>query len=130
MTDTEQNDLATVHIYASGRVQGVGFRYFVTRRAAELGITGFVRNTSDGRVEVRAEGPKPALETLEEDREKVTQYRQKLQSAKDNAAAAAAKGRSATAPAVIPARSSVGVDPSRPSAARLTASAPKISVGT
>ena len=66
MTDTEQNDLAAVHIYASGRVQGVGFRYFVTRRAAELGITGVVRNTSDGRVEVRAEGPKSALETLQQ----------------------------------------------------------------
>jgi acylphosphatase len=66
VTDSDQNNLAAVHMYASGRVQGVGFRYFVTRRATELGITGFVRNTSDGRVEVRAEGPKSDLETLEQ----------------------------------------------------------------
>lgn len=66
MTDAEQSDLTAVHILASGRVQGVGFRYFVTHRANELGITGFVRNTSDGRVEVRAEGPKFALESLQQ----------------------------------------------------------------
>lgn len=66
MTDAGQNNLAGVHIYASGRVQGVGFRYFVTHRAAELGISGFVRNTPDGRVEVRAEGTKSALEALEQ----------------------------------------------------------------
>lgn len=38
----------------SGRVQGVGFRYFVKSRAVELGIIGFVRNLSDGRVEIEA----------------------------------------------------------------------------
>lgn len=66
MADAQQNDSTSVHIYAAGRVQGVGFRYFVRSRAAQLGITGFVRNTGDGRVEVRAEGPKPALESLEQ----------------------------------------------------------------
>ena len=39
-----------------GRVQGVGFRYFARDWAAELGIVGSVRNTSDGGVEVVAEG--------------------------------------------------------------------------
>jgi acylphosphatase len=41
-----------------GRVQGVGFRWYVMRRAARWpSITGYVRNTPDGRVEVVAEGP-------------------------------------------------------------------------
>ncbi|MPZ50030.1 MAG: acylphosphatase [Dehalococcoidia bacterium] len=52
---------AVVH----GRVQGVGFRAFVQRRALELGIKGLVRNMSDGRsVEVMAEGQRAALEAL------------------------------------------------------------------
>ena len=40
----------------SGMVQGVGFRYFVEREAQALGLTGFVRNLDDGRVEVHAQG--------------------------------------------------------------------------
>jgi acylphosphatase len=48
-----------------GRVQGVGFRAFVVWNARELGLTGYARNLSDGRsVEVIAEGPMSALETL------------------------------------------------------------------
>ena len=39
-----------------GRVQGVGFRYFVERAANELGLTGWVRNRDDGDVEVYATG--------------------------------------------------------------------------
>ena len=42
--------------YVQGRVQGVGFRYFVERVAGELGITGYTRNLDDGRVEVYAVG--------------------------------------------------------------------------
>lgn len=53
-----------LHLFISGRVQGVGFRYFVLRQAKELGLTGWTRNLSDGRVEARAEGPRPALERL------------------------------------------------------------------
>ncbi len=45
-----------VHVYLSGRVQGVAYRYFAERRASELGLTGWVRNLFDGRVEVLAEG--------------------------------------------------------------------------
>lgn len=49
----------------AGQVQGVGFRYFVQRRATALGLTGWVRNLPDGRVEVLGQGPEPALEALE-----------------------------------------------------------------
>ena len=49
-----------------GRVQGVGFRYFVARRALALALAGWVRNRPDGAVEVEAEGPRGALERLVE----------------------------------------------------------------
>lgn len=48
----------------SGRVQGVGFRYWVQRRAEPLGLAGSATNLGDGRVEVVAEGPREACETL------------------------------------------------------------------
>ena len=47
-----------------GRVQGVGFRYFAQRAAAELDLTGYTRNLDDGRVEVYAVGPKSKLEEM------------------------------------------------------------------
>ncbi|TMC21588.1 MAG: acylphosphatase [Chloroflexi bacterium] len=51
---------ATVH----GRVQGVGFRYFVVQKASTLALRGYVRNTNNDDVEVLAQGPRPALEYL------------------------------------------------------------------
>ena len=48
-----------------GRVQGVGFRYFVERGAKSLGITGWVRNVDDGSVEVYAAGTAAQLSDLE-----------------------------------------------------------------
>ncbi len=51
-----------IHIWASGVVQGVGFRFFTVRQARELGISGWVRNTPDGRVEIVAEGEDWQLE--------------------------------------------------------------------
>lgn len=51
--------------FVEGRVQGVGFRYFVERVANELGLAGYTRNLADGRVEVYAIGPAEALDDLE-----------------------------------------------------------------
>jgi acylphosphatase len=50
-----------IHAYYSGRVQGVGFRFTAESVARELGITGWVKNLSDGRVEVVAEAGESAL---------------------------------------------------------------------
>ena len=49
-----------------GRVQGVGYRYFVLQQAEALGVTGFARNRPDGSVEVVAEGSDEALHALED----------------------------------------------------------------
>lgn len=46
-----------VHVFVSGRVQGVGFRNFTRREARQRGLKGWVRNLRDGRVEAIAEGP-------------------------------------------------------------------------
>jgi acylphosphatase len=50
--------------YVSGTVQGVGFRFFVRDKARELGLSGWARNLSDGRVEVYALGPQRKLSDL------------------------------------------------------------------
>ncbi len=50
--------------FISGSVQGVGFRYFVLEKATSLGLTGWARNLSDGRVEVYATGPASRLNDL------------------------------------------------------------------
>ncbi|MBI4916300.1 MAG: acylphosphatase [Acidobacteria bacterium] len=57
--------MAVRRYLVSGRVQGVGFRYFVAREAEALGVAGWVRNLPDGQVEVLAEGTDPQLSTLE-----------------------------------------------------------------
>lgn len=49
----------------SGRVQGVGFRYFAEAAGRREGLNGWVRNLPDGRVEVEAEGDAEALERFE-----------------------------------------------------------------
>ncbi|MCW2615036.1 MAG: acylphosphatase [Frankiales bacterium] len=54
----------TAHV--KGRVQGVGFRWWTRARALELGLRGSATNLADGRVEVVAEGPEPALRQLAE----------------------------------------------------------------
>lgn len=50
--------------FVRGRVQGVGYRYFVERAAGELGLTGYARNLDDGRVEVYAAGAPAQLSAL------------------------------------------------------------------
>jgi acylphosphatase len=49
-----------------GRVQGVGFRYYVLRKAARRGLTGWVANELDGSVRVVVEGPPDELDQIEE----------------------------------------------------------------
>lgn len=53
------------HFLISGIVQGVGYRYFARDRARRLGLKGWVRNLSDGRVELIAQGAPQAIATLE-----------------------------------------------------------------
>ncbi len=52
------------HVFYSGRVQGVGFRYTAESIAHRVGLTGWVKNLRDGRVELICEGPKEKIETL------------------------------------------------------------------
>lgn len=59
-SDADVRLTAWVH----GRVQGVGFRWWVRSRALELGLVGSAANLEDGRVEVVAEGPRSACEAL------------------------------------------------------------------
>jgi len=57
-------DLVSVQATVYGYVQGVLFRDFVSKRATELGLTGYVRNLPGGSVEVNAEGRRKQLEKL------------------------------------------------------------------
>lgn len=52
------------NILVSGKVQGVGFRFFVVQQALELSITGFVRNNPDGTVEIDAQGSIENMQTF------------------------------------------------------------------
>jgi acylphosphatase len=53
-----------LHFLIQGRVQGVGFRWFVHREASQLDLRGWVRNTEDGEVEVLASGEEAKLAEL------------------------------------------------------------------
>ena len=52
------------HIYVSGRVQGVGFRYRVQSLASDMKITGWAKNLDDGRVEMELQGTEDMIERL------------------------------------------------------------------
>lgn len=58
------NQKAKARIFVSGRVQGVFFRHNTQKKAKELGITGWVRNLPDGRVEAIFEGEKEKIEQM------------------------------------------------------------------
>jgi len=55
-------DLERREVFYSGRVQGVGFRYTTRRIAANFAVTGYVRNLTDGRVQLVVEGAHPELD--------------------------------------------------------------------
>jgi len=55
-------EASRVHTVITGRVQGIGFRYFVLRNAKQLRLVGWVRNCTYGAVEIVAEGHKQDLE--------------------------------------------------------------------
>ncbi len=56
------DDSTCIKLLISGRVQGVGFRYWVRERAEALGLDGWVRNLPDGRVEAVFAGPAALVE--------------------------------------------------------------------
>ncbi len=56
--------MKTIKVLVSGRVQGVGFRYFVKNKADDLGIAGYASNLPDGRVEVVAQGEAEVVSNL------------------------------------------------------------------
>jgi len=62
--------MMAAEIVVEGRVQGVGFRAFAQRKATVLGLSGYVMNLRDGRVRVRAEGPRETIEDLVRDLQK------------------------------------------------------------
>ena len=63
-TASSQTDRQTARFLVNGRVQGVGYRYFVLREAQALGVDGYVHNLADGSVEVVAEATSATLRAL------------------------------------------------------------------
>ena len=56
--------MVRAHIHFCGTVQGVGFRYTTVSFVQQFSLTGWVKNLSDGRVEVVVEGPRESIEAL------------------------------------------------------------------
>ena len=66
MNDATTPPIARLAATVRGRVQGVGFRYWVVRRATEMGLLGWVANESDGSVRCVAEGTPETLDRFDE----------------------------------------------------------------
>ena len=62
-----RDERGEIHLVVRGRVQGVGFRWFVRERARRWGLTGWVRNNPDGSVELAARGDPVGLEGIRRD---------------------------------------------------------------
>lgn len=76
VSTSEADDRTRLTAFVRGRVQGVGFRWFVRSQALELGLTGYAKNLPDGRVEVLAQGPAQACgELLNRLEEQPTRHR-------------------------------------------------------
>jgi acylphosphatase len=56
--------IVTKHVTISGRVQGVGFRFYVEHKARQHGVTGWVRNLRDGAVEAMIQGSAAAVDAM------------------------------------------------------------------
>jgi acylphosphatase len=65
MSCADESPSIVLRFQVRGRVQGVGFRYFVLQTAQEIGIAGWVKNLRDGRVEALAEGPESKVRRFE-----------------------------------------------------------------
>ncbi|MEE2902806.1 MAG: acylphosphatase [Myxococcota bacterium] len=68
-----------IQLLIEGKVQGVGYRAWTKRTAESLGLFGWVRNLTDGRVEIHAEGDAKALKTLTAACEQGPRYAEVLQ---------------------------------------------------
>ena len=64
MAEAQKQERVRAHVFVSGRVQGVYFREYTRRQAQRVGVTGWVRNLWDGRVEAVFEGPRSAVEHM------------------------------------------------------------------
>ena len=60
----KENEIARWHVYFSGDVQGVGFRYTARLYARDLKLSGWVMNLPDGRVEMEVQGPEEKIQNL------------------------------------------------------------------
>jgi acylphosphatase len=64
VSDRDSSSIQSRRFLVRGRVQGVGFRWFVERQAHILGVAGWVRNNADGAVEVFAQGTREQISNL------------------------------------------------------------------